>query len=321
MKKIINIILIFLILIITYELLTESQNIITSIRFACDIWINSIFPSLFPFFVVSEILVNLGLPDFLGELFKNISNKLFKISGQSAFIIIMSLISGFPSSGKYTKELYENKVIDENEASKILMFTHFSNPLFISATICTIFLDNINVAWIIFLSHYLSNFIIGILVRNFHPSKLKKEKISLKNAFNSIFEKRRKSNESFGTILTNSILNSISTLFNILGVISIFLALTTLIKTHIDLSPIWEAILSGLFEMTHGIKEISLLNISLNLKIILSTMLISFGGFSVHMQIYSIISDTKIKYWPFLCGRIMHFSFSGIICFLIFSFI
>lgn len=41
----------------------------------------------------------------------------------------------FPSNAKYTKELYLEGSINEHEASKILMFTHFSNPLFLLGTL------------------------------------------------------------------------------------------------------------------------------------------------------------------------------------------
>ena len=36
---------------------------------------------------------------------------------------VMSIISGFPSNAKYTRELLNQGLIDENEATKILMFT------------------------------------------------------------------------------------------------------------------------------------------------------------------------------------------------------
>jgi nucleoside recognition membrane protein YjiH len=58
--------------------------------------------------------------------------------------------------------------------------------------------------------------------------------------------------------------------------------------------------------MTQGLKYVSLLNISNYYKAILITAIISFGGLSVHTQIISIISDTKIKYLPFLVARIFH---------------
>ena len=78
--------------------------------------------------------------------------------------------------------------------------------------------------------------------------------------------------------------------------------------------------MNGFVEMTQGLKYISLLEIPLKLKTILSTMIISFGGFSVHMQTISILSDTQIKYLPFLTARLLHAIISSFIVFLIFDY-
>ena len=72
--------------------------------------------------------------------------------------------------------------------------------------------------------------------------------------------------------------------------------------------------------MTQGLKYISILEIPLKLKAILSVMIISFGGLSVHMQIFSILSDTKIKYLPFLTARVMHAFISSFLVFILFDF-
>ena len=114
-----------------YEILSESKTIMDAVSFSFNIWITNVFPSLFPFFVLSEILMNYGFIELIGELFKPLFEKLFKINGNAAFVFIMSLISGSPSNAKYTRELYLQNKLSAKEASKILMFSHFSNPLFI----------------------------------------------------------------------------------------------------------------------------------------------------------------------------------------------
>ena len=321
MKKIINTILILFILIfVAIEILTESKPILDSVTFSFNIWKENVFPSLFPFFVLSELLINYGFIELLGELFKPIMNKLFKVKGVGAFAIIMSIISGFPSSAKYIKELFKKNLIDENEATKILTFTHFSNPLFILGTISLLFLNNKEVGLLILICHYIGNFIIGIMFRNYYPSKEETKKISLKNTLIEISDKRIKNNKSFGEIITNALLNSINTLILILGVITMFLVITTIIDNNITINSFHQSILNGFFEMTQGLKYVSLEEIPLKLKSTISVMIISFGGLSVHMQIISILSDTKIKYFPFLTARIIHTVISSLLLFFTFDF-
>ena len=50
-------------------------------------------------------------------------------------ILILSIISGFPSNARNTRTLYDKGLITLDEANHILIFSHFSNPLFILTTI------------------------------------------------------------------------------------------------------------------------------------------------------------------------------------------
>jgi sporulation integral membrane protein YlbJ len=230
------------------------------------------------------------------------------------------MLSGFPSSAKYTKELYLSGSINEYEASKILTFTHFSNPLFVLGTISIMFLNNKEIGFLILFCHYISNFIIGLIFRNYYISKKDTCKVSLKRAVNMMHEKRISNHKSFNELITEALMSSINTLLLILGVITMFLIITTIIDNNINLSPYNQSILNGIMEMTQGLKYTSMLPIPLLNKTILATMFISFGGLSVHMQTLSIISDTKIKYYPFFIARILHASISSLLVYILFDY-
>lgn len=318
-KKFISILYIIIFIFIGFEILTESKSIMDTVIFSFGIWTNNIFPSLFPFFVLSELLINFGFVELLGELFKPVMNKLFKVKGEGAFVFIMSMISGFPSNAKYVKELYTKGILNENEASKLLMFTHFSNPLFIMGSIALTFLGNKEAGILVLFSHYIGNIVIGFMFRNYEPEGCAKEKTSIKRAINNMHNKRINNKLKFGTIITNSLLNTINTLLLILGVVTMFLCVTTIIDNNVNLNNYNQSILNGLIEMTQGLKYVGLLNIPLKLKTIISTLIISFGGFSVHMQVISIISDTKIKYLPYLTARVCHALISSLIVFFLFD--
>lgn len=319
-KNFVSIFIMAILVFITFQILISSSEILQAVAFSFNIWKTSIFPSLFPFFIISEILINYGFIEFIGELFKPIMYKLFRSKGEAAYVFIMGMISGFPSSAKYVRELNKQKILNENESTKILMFTHFSNPLFILGTISTIFLNNKEVGLLILITHYLSNILIGLFFRNLYPSKKENIKFSLKNAVHKMTNKRINNNKSFGLIISDALINTINTLLLILGTITLFLIITTIIDRNINLNSYYQAILNGTIEMTQGLKYISIQELPLKIKTIISTMFISFGGISVHMQIISILSDTKIKYFPFLISRIIHALVSGFLIYVTFDF-
>lgn len=314
MKKYVNSFMILMLLFITFQVLTYSADIITSIRFSMDIWKKNIFPSLFPFFVLSSLLIHYGFIDFISEIFKNFM-RIFKISPNTAFILFMSMLSGFPSSAKYTKELYQGKLITKEEAEKILTFSHFSNPLFILGTI-GLFLNR-KIAFLVMIAHYGTNLILGIIFRNFYPTNMNCQNVSLKKAF---FKMNHSSHqESFGKVLSDAIVDSINTLLLILGTMSLFLMITTIIDYNLNVNAYIQSIINGFFEMTQGIKYASELNLSWKIQAILMTMFISFGGISVHIQTISILSDTDIRYFPYFIARLLHAGIAGFFLYILFD--
>ena len=319
MKKIFfSVFIMAILLFIMFEILSSSQTIIDSISFSFNIWKNNIFPSLFPFFVLSEVLINYGFIEFVGEIFKPVM-KLFKLKGATAFVLIMSLVSGFPSNAKYVRELYLKDIINEKEGSKLLTFTHFSNPLFILGTISLLFLNNKEIGILILITHYLGNFIVGLIFKSYYISNDNDSGFSVKKAILDMHKKRISNNKSFGKIISDALMHAIDTLLLIFGVVTLFLVITTIIDNNINIPSYYQSILNGIIEMTQGLKYVSILDIPLKIKGTLSVMFISFGGISVHMQIISILSDTKIKYFPFLVARIIHSFFSSFLFFILFD--
>lgn len=317
MKKIILSVVIMITLILTTsQVIFRAKDVMDSVSLSITMWRNNVFPSLFPFFLMSELLINYGFVELLGELLKPFMNKLFKAKGISAFVFIMSIISGFPSNAKYTRELYEQGLINEKDASKILMFSHFSNPLFILGTISIMFLNNKTAGLIIIFSHYIGNIIVGFIYRNYNASN-ENSSFSIKKAVIAMHKRRIESKSSFGKLITNSLTKTTNTLLLILGVITMYSIIISIINSTIYIEPITRGIISGLLEMTQGLRHLSILGISIKIKIVLFTSLLSFGGLSVHTQIIGILSDTKIKYLPFLIARITHVIASTIISILL----
>lgn len=311
-KKISQDLFICLLLTITISLVIFSNEVIQAASFSLSIWIENLFPTLFPFFVVSNLLLRYGFVESLASSVGKIMPRIFHQPKESSFVLCLSLISGFPSGAKYTKELVENKQLTIEEGSRLLTFTHYSNPLFVLGLIGNLLLGNKSLGVIILISHVLAGLFIGIL---FARKASVIPKITRKVAQST-------TKPPLGTALSSSIQDALSTLFLLLGIVTIFLVLSTIIEQFLPLNPYLKAIVFGILEMTQGVKAISILPIMELAKTIWMTIFISFGGLSVHMQVLSIISGTKIKYKYFFESRLLHAFFSAILvsCFYILLF-
>ena len=108
-RKLYSITIIFIIILLIISIFTNSNILTSTISFSTNLFIKNIFPSLFPMFVISKILVEIELPKVLGNILKKPMNFLFKTKGEGAFIFFMSMITGFPSSAKYIDDMLDKK--------------------------------------------------------------------------------------------------------------------------------------------------------------------------------------------------------------------
>ena len=304
-NKIINIIILLSCLITLIEIFLNKTLVFNTISYSLNIWTTSIIPSLFPLFILSDILINYNITNYIPKAIKKIFTKLFNVSDNIITIFFLSILSGFPSSARNLRMMYDKNIITEKEASHALIFTHFSNPLFILGTISVFFLKNNTLGIIILISHYIPNIILGIMARK------------LNNPTNKIY-KIENNNIIFFFFMINAIKKSIDTLLTILGTLSCFLVISSIIINRINLDIYTGGILKGILEITMGINSIASLNIPNIYKTIIISIFLSFGGLSIHMQILSFLIDTNISYKEFFIARIYHSILSGILSYILY---
>ena len=82
---------IFLIFLI-YLILFSSSNM-QAAKSGLKLWANSVIPSLFPFFIATEVLSKTRIPYQLGKIFNKLMKPLFNISGEGSFALFMGWLS------------------------------------------------------------------------------------------------------------------------------------------------------------------------------------------------------------------------------------
>jgi len=236
------------------------------------IWFKNIVPNLLPMFIISSLIVSsnliINICNILGRPFQYI----FNINKYGVYVYILSLISGSPSNAKYIKDLLDNNLINKDEQDKLLTFTMNYNPILI-ISLLSLYLP-LKISYKILITIILANFITGIIMR------------SKKDCFNNNTIHVKKTNISI------IIKDTLDTLLMILGTLIFFNLIINLIPINI---PILKNILNGILEITTSLSSLQYINISLNIKILLTLIYLSFGGLSIHTQIKSILPDTNYK--------------------------
>lgn len=286
----ISILVSLIILLLLYIL--NSNLVIKSILSYTNLFFEKLFPASFLFFIFSSLLLDYGFIDLL-------TNTL-KLNGSKIYIIIMSLVSGFPSGAKYTKELLEKNIITEKTANYYITFTHFPNPLFVLGTVGQI-TKNSKLTLYILLALILGNLITSLLIKE-------KNKV--------IITTNKTTPTDFSSELAKAITSSLKTLVIIYGTSTFFYLIATITNHYLSLSTYPYILLNGFFDLTKGVTATTLISNDI-LKSFIILLFISLGGLSIHMQVKSILADTNIKYQNFFKGRLLSTFFTIIIFFLL----
>lgn len=311
-------------LVITFSFITNPKEILDASIRGLHIWWTIVFPSLLPFFILSELLISAGIVSFLGILLEPLMRLLFRVPGVGGFVLAMGMSSGLPSGAKLSANLRKEKQLTKLEAERLVTFTNTSNPLFIIGAVSTGFFHNEKIGLLLATSHYLSNLLVGFCMRFHGTEKLQIQKVSfsITSAFKALHHKRISEKRAFGQILGEAILSSVNTLLMIGGFIILFsvinkvlqitgimnfftILLSQLIPNNIPNSFIYP-FLSGLFEITLGSQMISQTeHTTLFGQILITSSILAFGGFSVHAQVASFLATTDIRYTPYLFARVL----------------
>ncbi|MBU3153837.1 sporulation integral membrane protein YlbJ [Clostridium estertheticum] len=280
------------------------------------LFFNAIFPSLFPFLVVINIIIGYDGIHIYSKLLGNLICRPLKLPKECNFALLVSVLCGYPLGARYTCDLYEKNIIDLNSCERLLNIASNASPLFILGSVGTSMMFSPKIGYILLLSNILSCIFMGLII----PSKNYAFRIKYRS---SNFSKAESNNLNIGIILKNSIEDAMKNALNIGGFIVIFTVITGIIKDNVlfnivinKLSLIIgasgnfiEGILLGMLEMTNGCYLISSSHSNLYVKLPVLSFLIAFSGLSIISQVYSY----TYKYTVSIKKYIIRKFFQGII--------
>ena len=97
---------------VLYMIIQNPKLCIDSALNGAKLFFNSVFPSLFPFLVIVNIIIAFNgifiYSKFLGPLLC----RPLKLPSCCSIVLIVSLLCGYPLGAKYTVQLYEKGLID-----------------------------------------------------------------------------------------------------------------------------------------------------------------------------------------------------------------
>lgn len=260
------------------------------------LWYQAVLPSLLPFMIVSGLLIRTGLVHFLNSLYAPLFQRLFRISEEGCYAVLMGFLCGFPMGAKTTADLVRNGRLSKEEGTYLLGFCNNVSPAFFLNYICIHALEYRTIPWKIFFLFYLMPVFYGILTRPFYHFSFDRD----------ICRKKQVSMQRLTfPMLDTCMMDSFTTITRLGG----YMILFSICCRMLQLLPVSSAALLPLeiiLEISCGIQAviIALPDIS-SIRLPLVCTCASFGGLCIFAQTKSVLYDTGIRMRSFTAGRLM----------------
>jgi sporulation integral membrane protein YlbJ len=294
------------------------------------LWYNILVPALLPFFIVSDLMVSSGVMAVLGLLLDPVMRPLFHLPGCASLVVVMGFTSGYPVGAILTRRLYDNKMVNLEEAEHLISFTNNSSPLFIIGAVGIGMLSAPAYGYLLLISLYAANLLVGVLTRRHAADDLSVPPASSVSIHMLRQTWKRVRPLNIGLIMGIAVKNSIKNILTVAGFVIFFSVITdmfirwgwvqyfafvlhrflSVLKLSENMIQAWG---SGLLEITLGTQIAAACNDHTILaRLIIISLILAFGGFSVLAQIMSITANTPVRFRGYFKARLLQMILSGI---------
>ena len=300
-------------------LVTQPMVTVNSAKEGLELCFNVIVPTLFPFFVLSSMLIELGIVRYLGKFFEKVMRPLFNLNGACAAAFALGFVGGYPTGARTAISIYEKGMCSKTEAERMLGFCNNSGPAFILGVVGAGIFSSGSAGVMLYLTHMLASATVGIIFRFYKRRDRSTGKKSL-IAFESV---------SFTEAFTTSVKSGLTATLNIcafvvfftvsIKMLAIFGIIPLLAKCiAVLLMPLGitadaaERIITGFIEVSSGVWSLRDAAGGMRQQLAMAAFMLGWAGISVHCQVLSFIGESGISTRTYIIGKFMHGIISAI---------
>ncbi|MCY0881187.1 MAG: hypothetical protein OWS74_04255 [Firmicutes bacterium] len=119
----------FTMLLLTVTMIVFSDQGYHATVDAMKLFFDVVFPSLLPFFILSDVLLATGMVHYLGVYFEPLMRPLFNVPGVGSFVFSMGLAAGYPMDAVLTAKFRQQGLCTKVEGERLLAFSNSAEPL------------------------------------------------------------------------------------------------------------------------------------------------------------------------------------------------
>lgn len=253
------------------------------------LWFQKMIPTLFPFMILSGIMIRMNLTESISSVLKPILGPLFHVSANGVYCIVMGFLCGFPMGAKVIADLYEREKLSQEEAQYLLSFCNNIGPIYFVSFVLPLLGLKKTLPYLV--GMYGIPLMYGNILRRI------KYRGDFKVVKNYCLKAASKEHNTLLYYVDDSIMSSIESITRLGGYMILF-NLLNLLPTLL-LPSACLPIINGILEITSGISRMG------NSHPLLTLVLLSFGGLSCLAQTYSIIKNTNLSFKSYTCHKLI----------------
>ena len=260
-------------------------------RQGLSLCLQTVLPSLFPFFVLSSLCVSTGVADALGRMLEPVMRPLFRLSGTGAAAVVLGLVGGYPVGARTAAELYRGGAVSKEEAERLLCFCNNAGPGFVLGVCGGAVLQSSRAGLCLCLVHAASAILSGIVLCRFGGASRSRARGEAP---------RRLSRRAGAAVFSSAVRDSFAAVWSVCGYVVLFAVLLRFVSLLLPARAAasrWTPLLLGGIELTNGVLSLS----PDRGGFVLCAVLLGWGGLSVHAQTLSVLEDTGLSarwYFP-----------------------
>ena len=296
-------------LIATAALVAAPGEAIAGAKDGLTLCFNVIVPSLFPFFVLSSLVVDLGLAAYLGRALEGLMRPLFRVSGSCAAAVALGFIGGYPVGARTALQLYQQGLCTRTEAERLLAFCNNSGPAFILGVVGAGVFGDSRVGLLLYLTHALASLLVGLLFR-FYGGRGERRAPSVRP--------KPIQTVTLPAAFTGAVTRSLQSTLNICAFVVFFAVVLRLLAAYGVLSGAaallslagfegeWaKRLVAGLLELSSGVAS-HRGGTELAGRVSMAAFMLGWAGLSVHCQVLSFLVDSGLSARVYLAGKLCH---------------
>lgn len=275
-----------------------SPQVMEAVRRALWLCADTVIPSLFPFMVLSDLLVASLAPSD-----KRRGPALLGIPPVGWGAFALGALCGFPIGVKYLCDLYRTGRLQRGAALRLLPFVNNSGPAFVIAGIGLSLFSSLSFGLLLYAVQLLSALLCGILF------------FALSQKAEAGISPPQKGGAVDGGLLP-AIRRSATAMLGVCAAVVFFSAVAEVVGMY--LPAFFTAVVHSLLEVGGASRAAAdMLGTAPLLARALAVLALCFGGFSVHLQAQVFLAETDLPFSRYLAGKAVQAALALLLFFLL----